>query len=323
MTTMAALLGALPLMLGTGTGSELRHPLGITIVGGLIVSQLLTLFTTPVIYLYFDRLARAWPPGAHRRPGRTGGAGRMNLSEPFIRRPVATTLLTIGHRARRRASPSSSCRSRRCRRSISRPSRSRRTMPGASPEAMAATRGHAARAPSRADRRRHRDDLAELRRLHAGSLCSSAWTATSTARRATSRRRSTPRAPTCRPRCAATRPTARSIRPTRPVMILALTSEHAHRRADLRRRRHHPAAEALAGERRRPGADRRQLAAGGARRAQPQRALQVRHRPRGRARRARRRQRQHAPRARSRTADSASRSTPTTRRARPPNTATW
>jgi multidrug efflux pump len=56
MTTMAAVLGALPLMVGTGVGSELRHPLGISIVGGLLVSQVLTLFTTPVIYLWFDRL---------------------------------------------------------------------------------------------------------------------------------------------------------------------------------------------------------------------------------------------------------------------------
>jgi len=56
MTTMAAILGALPLMVGTGVGSELRHPLGISIVGGLLVSQVLTLFTTPVIYLWFDRL---------------------------------------------------------------------------------------------------------------------------------------------------------------------------------------------------------------------------------------------------------------------------
>jgi Cu/Ag efflux pump CusA len=58
MTTMAALLGGLPLALGTGTGSELRRPLGITIVGGLLLSQLLTLYTTPVIYLYHDKLQR-------------------------------------------------------------------------------------------------------------------------------------------------------------------------------------------------------------------------------------------------------------------------
>jgi len=56
MTTMAAMLGGLPLALGRGTGSELHRPLGVTIVGGLIVSQALTLFTTPVIYLYLDRM---------------------------------------------------------------------------------------------------------------------------------------------------------------------------------------------------------------------------------------------------------------------------
>jgi multidrug efflux pump len=73
MTTMAALLGALPLALGTGTGSELRRPLGITIIGGLLFSQMLTLYTTPVVYLYFDRLQQ-WREGkrAERRQ-RTGG----------------------------------------------------------------------------------------------------------------------------------------------------------------------------------------------------------------------------------------------------------
>jgi multidrug efflux pump len=69
MTTMAALLGGLPLALGSGTGSELRKPLGITIVGGLIFSQLLTLYTTPVIYLFFDRLAVRFSRSRSLRPG--------------------------------------------------------------------------------------------------------------------------------------------------------------------------------------------------------------------------------------------------------------
>ncbi|MBV8838613.1 MAG: efflux RND transporter permease subunit, partial [Alphaproteobacteria bacterium] len=73
MTTMAAVLGALPLMVGTGAGSELRHPLGISIVGGLLVSQLLTLFTTPVIYLWFDRLAIRFGGRPERIDGTAAG----------------------------------------------------------------------------------------------------------------------------------------------------------------------------------------------------------------------------------------------------------
>jgi multidrug efflux pump len=69
MTTVAAIFGALPLMIGGGMGSELRHPLGLAIVGGLIVSQMLTLFTTPVVYIYFDKLTRGWRERAALRQG--------------------------------------------------------------------------------------------------------------------------------------------------------------------------------------------------------------------------------------------------------------
>jgi multidrug efflux pump len=85
MTTMAALLGALPLMLASGTGAELRRPLGVTIVGGLILSQLLTLFTTPVIYLYFDRLERRIA-----RWGSPGSDSAGAVSPAGLRRPEDT-----------------------------------------------------------------------------------------------------------------------------------------------------------------------------------------------------------------------------------------
>ena len=98
MTTMAAFFGGLPLAFGYGNGSELRRPLGITIVGGLLVSQVLTLYTTPVVYIFFDRLAMRF-----RRRVNIGnvieeplprGIACLSISGPFIRRPVATTLLT-------------------------------------------------------------------------------------------------------------------------------------------------------------------------------------------------------------------------------------
>ena len=80
MTTMAALFGAVPLAFGTGTGSELRRPLGIAIIGGLIFSQMLTLYTTPVVYLYMDRFSLWW---ARRHPGRRGGEARGPVPGPL------------------------------------------------------------------------------------------------------------------------------------------------------------------------------------------------------------------------------------------------
>ena len=71
MTTMAALLGAVPMMIGTGVGSEIRQPLGYAIVGGLALSQILTLYTTPVVYIYLDRL-QTWLFGDKRKRGARG-----------------------------------------------------------------------------------------------------------------------------------------------------------------------------------------------------------------------------------------------------------
>jgi multidrug efflux pump len=80
MTTLAALLGAVPLAIAVGHGAELRRPLGITIIGGLVVSQVLTLYTTPVIYLLLDRLHRRWGgAGAQVRAAGTAGRGLWGL----------------------------------------------------------------------------------------------------------------------------------------------------------------------------------------------------------------------------------------------------
>ncbi len=117
MTTLAALLGALPLMLSTGVGAELRRPLGIAMVGGLLVSQVLTLFTTPVIYLLFDRLAQ-WPtaPGVVERRRRRS----REVFRPLHPPPGGDDAADAGDCAGGHAGRSACCRWRRCRRWISR-----------------------------------------------------------------------------------------------------------------------------------------------------------------------------------------------------------
>jgi HAE1 family hydrophobic/amphiphilic exporter-1 len=88
MTTMAALLGGVPLMLGQGTGAEIRQPLGYAMVGGLLVSQALTLFTTPVVYLYLDRLSK-WLGAGSRKVRKSAdhisaGQAENRLEPPLI-----------------------------------------------------------------------------------------------------------------------------------------------------------------------------------------------------------------------------------------------
>ena len=226
MTTLAALFAALPLMLGWGEGAELRRPLGLAIFGGLIVSQLLTLFTTPVIYLAFDRLGRRWLArhGATRVPGaphpcaercrrRDWQVGREPVA-PFVRRPIGTVLLTVGVALAGIAAffvlpvsplpqvdfPTISVSAR---------------LPGASPDTMATSVA--------TPLERRLGTIAGVNEMTSSSSTGSTRVtpavrlsnATSTAPRARCRRRSTRRASTCRRRCAATRPTARRTRRTR------------------------------------------------------------------------------------------------------------
>ncbi len=292
MTTMAALLGALPLMLGTGTGSELRHPLGITIVGGLILRQLLTLFTTPVIYLYFDRL--------ERRIGRLGrrAAGperRRARNEPLraVHPPPGRHRRSSPSASRSPASsPTSSCRCRRCRRWTSRPSRCSANLAGASPDVMATTVA--------TPLERHLGQIADVTEMTSSSSAGSAHITLQFglnrdidgAARDVEAAINAARADL--PTALRSNPTYHKVNPAdAPMLILALTS------TTLTPGQMYDAADTILAQklsqvrRHRPGAGRRQLAAGGARRAQPQRAVQVRHRPRGRARGAGRGQRQH------------------------------
>jgi multidrug efflux pump len=96
MTTMAALLGGVPLALSSGTGSELRRPLGISIVGGLIFSQMLTLYTTPVIYLAFDWIAKKVSGGRRQEEEPTGGEGYAEHVQPALPAPEEPPLLPAG-----------------------------------------------------------------------------------------------------------------------------------------------------------------------------------------------------------------------------------
>ena len=160
MTTVAAIFGALPLMLGTGVGSELRHPLGLAIVGGLAFSQVLTLYTTPVIYLFFERLGERFGLGAVGPP-----SPRKRREQPLLRalHPPAggDDAADDRHHLRRAARLFAAA-------GLAAAAGRLSDHLGAGPHAGREPRHdgdlgrRAARAPSRPDRRRQRDDVAEL-----------------------------------------------------------------------------------------------------------------------------------------------------------------
>ncbi len=171
MTTMAALLGAVPLALGSGSGSELRRPLGITIIGGLLISQLLTLYTTPVIYIWFDRLAARFS----RKP--QAGRGPLPAPEPRSGQVSDEYFRALHPQARRHHAPGG--------RDYAGGRRGLPAAPGVAaaaggiPDHLRERRfargesgdhgligGDAARAPIRTHCGGHRDDLVELPRIY-------------------------------------------------------------------------------------------------------------------------------------------------------------
>jgi predicted RND superfamily exporter protein len=131
MTTLAAMLGALPMLLGSGTGSELRRPLGLAIIGGLALSQILTLFTSPVIYLAFDRLARRL---GHRRPDPSPAESPARIFPRFSSTDRSQRHCSRSRSCYRERSLISTCQWRHCRTSPSPWWSSRRIWPGPRPK---------------------------------------------------------------------------------------------------------------------------------------------------------------------------------------------